>query len=427
MYFLQLNEFNFDLIVKYAESGRLKNFRKLLDAGLVEQRLTERDANLEPWIQWVNIYTGSEFSDHGVFRLGHGHELTSSFFHDLRNAGLSQICICPMNSPDLAAFEDMDFIPDPWGDYRTNGDFFSRALASVAKQSVNDNAQNKITIATYLRVLLLLIWSFDHKKMLSVLLVISKSRKKKWLKAMVFEQLLALVCLKKTKKVPDFDFCSVFFNGIAHTQHHYLRSSKVLHDSDVDSVEPDPLEECLQVMDEILGWFLDSGREVTYCTGLSQEVYLGDVLYWRPIAHADLLKALNLEFADVRPCMTRDFEIYFNNAETRAEAVEILSGCQGVKTGRKVFDVDDAEPNKLFCTLTYSLDLDEHFSSGGASFDPKDHLAFVARKNGGHRPISYFGVWSVDQDGSARAPLPTKIEDIRSYLASSLGFGVPNA
>lgn len=427
MYFLQLNEFNFDLISRYAEGTELKNFRRIIESGVQEQNLSEAGSDLEPWIQWVNIYTGKNSANHGVFRLGHGASVESTLFHDLQRAGVKQFLVCPMNAPDLNGYENIDFVPDPWSGNRCRGDIFSRLLDSVAKQSVNDNSSGKLTVSTYIRIFILMCWAFDAGKLISVARTVIRSRKNKWLKAMVFEQILALVSLKKTADISRNDFCSIFFNGIAHTQHHYLRSSKFLNLGSKLPEAVDPLEDCLLVMDEILGWFLDSGREVVFCTGLSQEVYQGDILYWRPLNHEEFLDSLGVPYSNIRPCMTRDFEIYFDEESDKESAIRILSLCEGEKTGAKVFDLDAGSAKSIFCTLCYPRELDENFVVGSAMLDPTKYLVFVAKKNGGHRPISYFGVCSHSDRSKIHDTLPMRIEDVREFVLKRLKVDVIHA
>jgi hypothetical protein len=238
---------------------------------------------------------------------------------------------------------------------------------------------------------------------------------------MVFEQILALVSLKKMKDKFRYDFCSIFFNGIAHTQHHYLRSSKFIHSGAQLPEAVDPLEDCLLVMDEILGWFLDTGQEVVYCTGLSQEVYQGDILYWRPLDHKEFLDSLGISYSYIRPCMTRDFEIYFDEESHKEAAIRILRLCEGEKTGVKVFDFDASSSASLFCTLSYPRELDENFISGTTILDPSKHLVFVAKKNGGHRPISYFGILPHSESLARNNALPVQIEDVRKFVLRRLG------
>ena len=71
--FLQLNEINFDILKKYLEDDKnhLKNFDKIQSSFIFCETFAEKEYNqLEPWIQWVSVFTGKKYSEHKIFRLG---------------------------------------------------------------------------------------------------------------------------------------------------------------------------------------------------------------------------------------------------------------------------------------------------------------------------------------------------------------------
>ena len=71
--FLQLNEINFDILKKYLEDDKnhLKNFDKIQSSFKFCETFAEKEYNqLEPWIQWVSVFTGKKYSEHKIFRLG---------------------------------------------------------------------------------------------------------------------------------------------------------------------------------------------------------------------------------------------------------------------------------------------------------------------------------------------------------------------
>ena len=68
--FIQLNEINFDVVSSYLLKGRqLPNLKKIVNEISLTESETEYQ-NLEPWIQWVSIFTGKKFKEHNIFRLG---------------------------------------------------------------------------------------------------------------------------------------------------------------------------------------------------------------------------------------------------------------------------------------------------------------------------------------------------------------------
>ena len=68
---LGLNELNFDYIQFYVNNGLLPNFKKLFDFQLPIETISESEYRLlEPWIQWATIYSGKNYNEHKIFRLG---------------------------------------------------------------------------------------------------------------------------------------------------------------------------------------------------------------------------------------------------------------------------------------------------------------------------------------------------------------------
>ena len=69
MILLGLNEINFPFVERYIKSGQLlilKNFKN----GLIKTNSEKDYYLLEPWIQWVTVFTGLSYNEHKVFRLG---------------------------------------------------------------------------------------------------------------------------------------------------------------------------------------------------------------------------------------------------------------------------------------------------------------------------------------------------------------------
>ena len=72
--FIQLNEINFDLVEKYingTQENKYPNLTYIKNHYNNFQTFAENEyKNLEPWIQWVSVYTGKSAIDHRIFRLG---------------------------------------------------------------------------------------------------------------------------------------------------------------------------------------------------------------------------------------------------------------------------------------------------------------------------------------------------------------------
>ena len=66
--FIQLNEINFELLKNYSNKYNFKFFNSQFLEKLVNTKSENEYSLLEPWIQWVSIYTGLEAKKHKIFR-----------------------------------------------------------------------------------------------------------------------------------------------------------------------------------------------------------------------------------------------------------------------------------------------------------------------------------------------------------------------
>ena len=99
---IQLNEINFDYLKKhYLEKYPFPGFKKLLSE--FDMQITHAEDKyelLEPWIQWVSIYSGKKFDQHGVFHLGDTEQISSEnwLLDKIEKSGLSIGSVSPMNT-----------------------------------------------------------------------------------------------------------------------------------------------------------------------------------------------------------------------------------------------------------------------------------------------------------------------------------------
>ncbi len=66
---IQLNEINFELVKKYQNDRQFKFFNNDFFNKLTITSSEEKYELLEPWIQWVSVYTGKRAKEHKIFRL----------------------------------------------------------------------------------------------------------------------------------------------------------------------------------------------------------------------------------------------------------------------------------------------------------------------------------------------------------------------
>lgn len=395
-----LNEINFDFLESYINKGYLPHFAKLLKSSKVIKTHSESEYHLlEPWIQWVTVYTGQSYSEHKVYRLGDivEYKKTNQVFEELENRGLSVAAISPFNA-DNRLKKSPFFVPDPWTETKVSGNWLIKNFYEAIHQAVNDNAQSKITTKS-LFTLALAFLLFVPLSRYSTYIKNIKGRRKPGMKAIVLDSLLIDVFVRLwTKKKPDFT--NIFLNSGAHIQHHYLFNSEA-YKGDLKNPEwycPrgwDPFLRVLETYDYLLSRIEKFDKiKLMIATGLHQEPHEYITYYWRLKNHEAFLKEIGIvDYKKVLPRMSRDFLIEFNNINSCLKAAEILSSYMSSIDNEQIFDVDN-RGDSLFIELVYSNDIKEQHSIVSKSNQPiiedfKKYIAFVAIKNGEHNGVGY--------------------------------------
>ena len=132
------------------------------------------------------------------------------------------------------------------------------------------------------------------------------------------------IYFKRIKK-NELDQSLIFLNGLAHIQHHFLKTSEFLSGNQ----EEDKILKCLKIYDtafDFLNYFQDD-NEIWFITALTQEKFTKDLNYWRLRDHDRLLEEIIEYNFSCAPRMTRDFELTFTNRKYAELAKESLSEC----------------------------------------------------------------------------------------------------
>lgn len=390
---IQLNEVNIDYYKKYAEKYDLKNIKKTLQWNLIQTDSEKDFNNLEPWIQWTSFYSSKDFQDHGIFRLGDNLNVDSSqFFDHLIKKGKTIGCVCPMNggnSPKDAAF----YISDPWSNFSQKGSIFEKKIGKVLSKLVNDNNKVFFKINDLFLFFLALIFKGSFFRNLTTYFSIAfKALTRPWQRAIFLDFFLANFHLKLHSKY-NTDLSSIFLNCGAHIQHHYFLNSEFIPSGFEKNPnwyiedDIDPIKDFLEVYDKILGKYLAlKESKIFIITALSQKPCLEPVYYWRLDNHDNFLKLIDVPFLQVEPRMSRDFLISFSSKTNLEIAYKKLSELSD-QVGERLFGLLDIREKEMsiFATLTYSHSIDnKFFSIGDKKNYLKNHLNFVAMKNGEH-------------------------------------------
>ncbi len=395
--FVELNEINMQIAKRYADAGLLPNFSRLQKLKSLETTSEKKYEELEPWVQWVSVHTGLPAKEHGVFRLG---DMVNSqapqYLEQLESQGWKVGAVSPMNTVNRLKNPGY-FLPDPWTQTSTDGSFWSEQLTAVLQQTVNDNAQSKVTVKSLVLLLLGLVRFARIRNYWRYAKLALTSPGRPWRKALFLDLFLHDLHMKLFQaKRPDFS--SLFLNAGAHIQHHYFLNSTEVENKSLRNPQwyvdesYDPLKEMLQFYDVVIGEYLDKpGINLIVATGLSQVPYDRIKYYWRLKNHAEFLNQLGIRFKSVAPRMTRDFQIDFDSEDDCLLASKQLHAITELESGEPLFKEIDVRGNNLFVSLTWPEDITEStkLNFEGQEHLLKPHVAFVAIKNGMHSAKGY--------------------------------------
>ena len=191
------------------------------------------------------------------------------------------------------------------------------------------------------------------------------------------------------KKNPHFS--NIFFNGIAHIQHHYFfNSSEVNQNKKIENPKwyvgnkKDPIKEAFFLYDNILKSYIENrDYAIVIATGLTQIPYDTIKFYYKIKNHPEFFSLLDINCKNIQELMSRDFIINFESQEQKNFAHEKLIN---IKLNEiNLFKIENRE-NDLFVTFVYPneiLNSDKIFYNN-KNINIKKFVSFVAIKNGMH-------------------------------------------
>jgi hypothetical protein len=395
--FIALNEINFDVVNSYIDRDiPLPGFKALFANHMTSTESESEYNNLEPWIQWPSIHTGKTFKEHNIFRLGDFiNSSDKQFFEKVEKAGFSVGAISPMNASNKLK-NPAYFIPDPWTQTPSDRGFFSQKISNAIAQAVNDNSESKITFETFFNLVLAFIFLVKPSRYIPLMTYALLALNKPWRRALFLDMFLHEIHMTLFKrKKPNFS--TLFLNAGAHIQHRYFFNSSYVNSPKLHNPRwyidnnVDPVLEMLKVYDNFLRDLLGlANTEIIVATGLSQKPYEQLKCYYRLRDHKHFLNMVGIKFRNVLPRMTRDFLISFDNSEEAKLAENQLSQIL-VDNEIKLFGEIDNRGKDIFVVLTYPLEIIQktaiHIS--GRELLLKDHVSFIAIKNGEHQSKGY--------------------------------------
>jgi len=395
---LELNEVSFEFIETYINAGELPSFKRLLDKhGLIKTISEKEYPYLEPWIQWPTVYTGKDYAEHGIFRLGdavnHDHVQIWDY---LESKGLKVGAISPMNAVNRCKDASF-FLPDPWTETTVTASKDVAHLYEVIKRLVNENASDRRSIAATARELLPLV--MRHISLGSTgeyLRVLRHALRHKWARAAILDRLLADLFLSLWNSSKP-EFSSVFLNAAAHIQHHHMydaaiynggRTNPAWYSTAANGII-DPLLLIYRTYDSILKDFMAlKNTRLLITTGLSQYPNEREHYQYRMTSPLETLAILGLEQCEIQLRMSRDFLLAFRTSEAATQAMTTLAKTQC--RGQDFFSIDN-RGNTLFCQIHYNGAPEglTEVTHDGKVVNIADQIVLVSIENGLHRTLGY--------------------------------------
>jgi len=393
---IQLNEINFDLVREYSKEFKFKFFNNEFFRKLLITNSEEKYELLEPWIQWVSIYTGKRADSHQIYRLGDIKKYNGeNVFNIIEKLSKSIGVVCSMNLENNLK-KPKYFFSDPWTKTFSGPGKIIKFISNTISDVVNLNSHKSIPKLLYCKTFIVLLLSFRFKNIYLYSKLIFNF-KKKWNKALLLDLMLHDLHLDLIKKHKT-DFSSIFFNAGAHIQHHYFFNSKHFRQKNLTNPKwyikkkYDPILDMILFYDKILSEYKELNKyEIILATGLSQEPYNRVKYYYRLKNHADFFKNLNINFLKIEPRMTRDFLVIFKDDNEKNSAIQKLNKLNQVNK-KEIFSFEDRN-NSIFVTLKLHEEVNKNeqiLIQDEKKMLIKDHIVFVALKNGMHNSKGYF-------------------------------------
>jgi len=362
IFFLQLNELNFDYIDRYIELGYLPNFKALFDKHGYVETTSETEHHLaNPWIQWPTVHTGLSYAEHKVFRLGDIVKLDHPMIYEvLESNGISVAALAAFNASNNTQNAKF-FVPDPWTLTKFTGNKNLHKIYDALCQVTNDYAKKKISLESYYKLAVGALKNAQTKHLNNYISeTLSYLRNKTWFRAVICDRLLIDTYLTQCKKYKP-QFSTAFLNGGAHLQHHYLFSSEVYSGERVNpewhvSKDDDPLLDILSLYDSALADIqayvntIENGR-IIIATALHQDPHERETYYYRLDDHESFLKRIGIEYNSTYNLMTEDFVLCFENEQLAREAEQKILEV-GTTDTQEIFYVETAD--KAIRTLNKS-------------------------------------------------------------------------
>ncbi|HLB52360.1 MAG TPA: hypothetical protein VJK48_01450 [Chlamydiales bacterium] len=394
MIFLELNEFNDDLLREAARLFSLKNIQKLITLHRT-QTFTEDTYEsdfLEPWVQWVSVHTGQPSSSHQIKHLGDIPHLqkTPQLWERLSEMNITSGIWGAMNASRNGAKHCKFFLPDPWTASETGYPDELQALLDplryLAKNYLNPTQLNRWKTAKGLLNLFAsknLLWKIS-KEIPALARNALRFRGEhfpfiSWLDSVSTQLFLNY----RQEHNPTFSL--IFLNSLAHLQHHHWKNPSI--------ADNERLKIGFQYLDRILGALFASlkpGEPFLVTNALSQKNTTSEkpwILY-RQKDPRNFLEAVSIQRARVEQHMTHDAHLFFESASDCKRAKQLLEQAQILESQLFLVESYPQDDRKLFYRICFTdkVTEDSTFTLGNRAFRFFDLFTPIVQRTGKHIP-----------------------------------------
>lgn len=390
LFFLELNEFNYDFLKERSKELDLKNISKIfdLDHSILKCDKEIEHFGLDPWTQWVNIHTGKKADEHKLLQIGMSDQLNYQQYWDILANREYKVGV--WGSMNIKNYKNnLVFFPDPWNIHEKLKPSFLK-LFFLLPQYLLKNFLNLKIIKLFQYTILFFIYLVLSGKLILLIAkspflikCLLKSNFNKYYIYPIFDWINTIIFLSYKKKY-RLDISVLFINLVATMQHRIWD-------------DPARLKEnlfSLYILDDIIKKIfisLESDEKIIISNGLSQEKLKKNHFHYRQIDPNKFFTTLGLSDFNCEQNMTNDGFLFFNKSNDLEKSMEILENVT-INNQKLLYceKIKSSKGHSLFYMISYyneilETDIIKVFNN---SHKPFDLLKLDAIRTGQHIPVT---------------------------------------
>lgn len=275
--------------------------------------------NLDPWVQWVTVHTGTNSSKHKVYRIGQTLDnRTKQIWEKIKKKKIN-FSLWGLFNANLRNKKNIDlFFPDPWSfTQKAYPKKYNNYLQLPRYYALNypNTKLSKFLFFTFLffkelffsKSFLYLIQNSFH------FLNIFISSKYKSFNYYFFLDLISLEILKNNLERKKSEITIIGLNSFAHYQHNFWDNEKF---------EKYYFWYLNEMIKKIM--YIEKLYKSSICLNGFSQKKINPRYHFRPKDHNNFLKKLNIKFKNIKPNMTTGAQVFFNNYRDKKNCIQIL-------------------------------------------------------------------------------------------------------